>query len=66
MDKRNDIISETAKALSGESKVNPTEITGFIGFYSKLINLLLYLNCMTELVTEIPLSFSIFIQSEVA
>ena len=41
LNKKNDTISKTAKALSGESNVNPIELPGFIGFYSNLINILL-------------------------
>ncbi len=41
MNKRNENVSETAIALSGESKINPIELPGFIGLYSNLINVLL-------------------------
>ncbi len=41
MNKRNEKVSETAIALSGESKINPIELPGFIGLYSNLINILL-------------------------
>ncbi len=41
MNKRNTVISKTAQALSGESNINPVELSGFIGLYSNLINVLL-------------------------
>ena len=41
MNKRNTAISKIAHALSGESNINPIELSGFIGFYSNLINVLL-------------------------
>ena len=41
INKRNINISETAKALSGESNVNPMELPGIIGIYSKIVNFLL-------------------------
>ena len=41
MNQRKINISETAKALSGESDINPINISGIIGIYSNLINFLL-------------------------
>tara|TARA_B100001123_G_scaffold448564_1_gene610205 strand:+ start:3110 stop:6508 length:3399 start_codon:yes stop_codon:yes gene_type:complete len=41
MNKRTDNVSEVAKALSAESNVNPTDLPGFIGIYSNVVNFLL-------------------------
>ena len=41
MNKKNDNVSNVAKALSAESDVNPENLPGFIGLYSKTISFLL-------------------------
>ena len=58
MNQKKVIISETAKALSAESNVNPTEISGVIGIYSNIINFL-------ELFAEAEHNSKIFITSRI-
>ena len=59
-------ITINAESTAVKVRYVSSEKSACPGVSNRLINLLLYSNCITELVTEIPLSFSIFIQSDVA